>query len=289
MGLDPTPRPWADLVFHVLAHVHGTAGLAASVYDPRYVAFAERRLGPAAARTLAEDAAALGALAPTHEALARTQLLAWLFRDLDRPSAVVAKELGALEAADVDAPELLSALAQEARAVELLRCAAELERDLFETLGPPRFDADALAKALDRATEVAPGLALGRVACVRSLALRGRVLGDEIWVGAPDEELGVSVEHAAWQASHEATVREVGEAARRARLGASERDVEAASVVLLAERASAAKRAEEHSRWLGVFGAAGPTTDRASLSSELGRLVAEQLAQPAAGGARSGT
>ncbi|MBW2459905.1 MAG: hypothetical protein JRI68_35775, partial [Deltaproteobacteria bacterium] len=77
-------RSWPDLVFHVLAHVADTAHLPASVFDPTYVQYAEGHLGPAAQRPLAEDAAVLGRVLPTHEELARAQLLAWLFDDVDQ-------------------------------------------------------------------------------------------------------------------------------------------------------------------------------------------------------------
>jgi hypothetical protein len=53
---------WADLVFHVLAHVEATQALAASLWDRTYVAFVERHLGPAAHRALGEDARVLGSL-----------------------------------------------------------------------------------------------------------------------------------------------------------------------------------------------------------------------------------
>lgn len=278
MKLDRRPRPWADLVFHVLAHVRGTAALPASLYDARYVALVERQLGPASSRTLEEDARALAELAPTHEALAETQLLAWLFQDLGRASAVVARELGDLHPEDVDAPALVPGLLRRRAAVELLRCAAELERDSFERLAPSPWDADALEQALDEASALAPDLSSATVACIRSLALRGRVLGAEIWVGIPSEELGVSREHVVWQASHEATVWEVSRAGRRSRHDVGERDVEAVAVVLLAERALRAGKGAEHRRYLEVFGPHRPATERHALGPEQAELVATLLA-----------
>src|SRR5437773_2584246 len=75
-------KPFAELVYHVLAHVPGDA--AASAYDPHYIAWCAERLGPLSERALADDANALATLAPSHDALVRAQLLAWMFDDLPR-------------------------------------------------------------------------------------------------------------------------------------------------------------------------------------------------------------
>lgn len=275
MLLDPRPRPFADLVFHVLAHAEATARVPASVFDARYVALSARSVGPAQERTLAEDVQAIARLAPSHAALARIQLVAWLFRDLERASAAAPRALDELGASEVDAPELLPLLRADP-AAELLRCAAELEREAFERLPPVELDPGALGEALRWTREVAPGLDRGRVACVRSLGVRGRVLGDEIWVGVPSEELGVGVEHLGWQASHEATVREVGDELARRGLSLAERGREALAVVLLARRAERAGRAEAHARWLAVFGS--PDTSGQGLAPELAALLDELAA-----------
>jgi len=275
--LDRRPRPWAELVFHVLAHVRGTSSLAASVFDPRYVRWAESALGPARDRTLATDAAALAQLAPSHESLARTQVLAWLFTSLERASAVAVRPLEELEAQEVDAPELLAALLTSAAPVELLRCAAELEREAHARL--PAIDVDfvGVERELSRVSSAAPGLSSTRIALVSSLGRRGRVMRGEIWVGAPCAELEVTASHVAWQAAHEATVREVADALRISDQRGSERGVEQAAVVVLAERSRSGGLAAEHETWLAHFGANRPETDRRGLTGLWGPLVSELL------------
>lgn len=259
---------WGDLVHHVLAHVAGSSGLAASVHDRRYVAYCERRLGSAAERPLGEDAEALARLAPTHAELARASLLAWLFRDVGHARAAGARALGELSPNEVSEPVLLAPL-RSSPAAELLWCACLLEHEVHARLPALTPDRSAIERGLRHARAVAPGLGECDVRLVRSLCLRGRVRGDCIWVGVPDAELGVSIEHVLWQASHEATVRELG---RRA-LGAAERAVEHAAVVLLAERAERAGRAEEHGRWLAHFGSNAPPLGRGALSPAARRLL----------------
>jgi hypothetical protein len=261
------PRSWPEAVFHVLAHVRGTAALPASAYDPVYVAWAERRLGPAGARVLGEDAEVLATALPTHEALASVQLLAWLFDDAN-----VAARNGERELADVDAarPELVEPLVARGPAVEVLRCAALLEREAVERLGPLDFDASALGRALHEATRAAPFLEQASITPVRALRLRGRALATaipDILVGAPCTDLGVDCEHAAWQAAHEATVAEVSIATDLA-----ERRCEAVAVVLLHERAADAGLAALHARWLARL--AAPSTDPATLRDEERAVVA---------------
>ncbi|MCL4748830.1 MAG: hypothetical protein KJ015_01655 [Myxococcales bacterium] len=266
------PPRFADLVFHVLAHVRRSAGEAASVYDPEWVRFAASHLGPAESRTLAEDADALGQLAPGHEALSRLQLVAWLFADVERARVVAARELADLGPDEVDAPELLATLRQLGPAPELLRVAAELERPFFERLPAPEHDWARSAASFEAMLGVAPELGQCTVELVRSLRLRGRVRGSRIWVGVPDPALGPTLEHVSWQAAHEATVREVGRHAR-----AAERRVEQMAVVLLAARARRQGRDADHGRWLAHFGANAPETNPSSLDEAEQRLVSELL------------
>jgi hypothetical protein len=233
-----TGRSWAELVFHVLAHVRATAHLPASAYDETYVAFVAAHAGPAAERTLAEDAAVLGPALPTHELLARAQLVALLFGD-----AAEAGLHAAVDLHDLPRRELGAALAEVARAAEILRCAALLEEEVVAALPATPLDVAALRDAIALVLPAAPRLASYRLVAVRSLRLRGRLFGDEIWIGAPSAELALGAEHVAWQAAHEATV---GEVALRMR---GERAVEHAAVALLRERAAAAGVAEGHARW----------------------------------------
>jgi hypothetical protein len=260
-GLGPS---FAELVYHVLAHVRATAWLPASVYDRRYVAFCERRLGPASERALGEDRVLLGRVVTSHEQLARLQLLAWLVRDAETAALLGGRALEELEPGEVNDPTVL---AQLDRGSELLWCAALLELHAFRQLPPVELDLDLLGQSLALALAVAPALSECRLEIVRALCQRGRIRHGAIWVGMPDPELGVSADHVIWQACHEATVHELA-ARARTRPGtrcASEREVEHAAVVLLAERATRAGEGKAHRRWLAHFGSNAPSIARASL------------------------
>jgi hypothetical protein len=264
--------PWPDLVFHVLDHVEGTARLPASSFDRRYVAFCREHLGPAEERTLGEDARVLSVVAPNHRTLASVQLLAWTFASLERAVAAAPRELGELRDGDVDRPELLGMLREHRDATEILRCAAELEREHHARLPPVATSFDAVTEELARVGLAAPWLARCPVRLVRALCLRGRVLQREIWVGVPDPVLGVTVEHVSWQAAHEATVAEVSERGELA-----EREVEHAAVVLLAERARRAGLARGHARWLAHFGTNAPPIQSTLLPQHVQNVVDELL------------
>ncbi|MCC6526452.1 MAG: hypothetical protein IT373_27640 [Polyangiaceae bacterium] len=307
---------WPDLILHVLAHVAGTADLPASVYDPAYVAFAARHLGPAGARTLAEDAAALAVLLPSHAALARAQLVAWLFPSPEAAGACAERDLGELAreppaeiACRAALATLASAPALELSGLELLRCAALLEAPSHAALPPAVLEAEErarLAEALDALVPVAPWLARVDVVPHRALRLRGRVRRRtlarspgshalaEIWTGLPCDDPGPDVAHVAWQAAHEASVLEVtrvaehaagpaaGERAVEHAAGpaAGERAVEHAAVVLLAERAEEAGRAAERAAWYAHFGPDAPHVSRARLAPAEAELVARCRAAP---------
>lgn len=265
---------WPEAVFHVLAHVSATAHLPASVFDSEYIAFVQRHVGPARERPLGQDAALLGTLLATHEQLARAQLIAWLFDSVEQVSGAAGGELAELQAAQVAAPELLPVLVRAGPAVEVLRCAAELELDALAELPPASYDAKRLQGGLESASVVAPGLSRSVVTPLRSLRLRGRVRGRVIWVGAPGPQPGPTLEHVIWQACHEATVGEVSRLAVDRDVGLAERAVERVAVVLLAERAVTAGRAAEHARWFSHFGAGAPSTAAERLERPAQELLA---------------
>lgn len=267
-----------ELVFHVLAHVRDTAGLAPSVFDAAWVAFVERHAGSSAARTLAEDARVIGRTATTHRALAEVQLLAWLFEDASRMAACADRNLDALSAAEVDDPGLLPLLVASAHRVtiEVLRAAAELEAEVYAALPAPRHDARALAAALARVERVSPELRRCVVETVRPLRLRGRVRGARIWVGLPCDEQGPTAEHVAWQAAHEATVAEVHARAREAELPVTHAPIEHAALVLLAERAARRSQGAAHTRWLAHLRGL-PTLERAALDDGYRAVVDRSL------------
>jgi hypothetical protein len=273
IGRRASPAPgFAQLIYHVLAHVQLTAALAASAYDRRYVSYVERRLGPASERPLGEDLAVLGRIAPSHEALARLQLLAWLVRDIETAAGLGDRALSELAPGDVDDPELLAELDPSA---ELLWCAALLELEAFRALPPVELESSALGARFERALMVAPALGECRIEIVRALCRRGRIRRRVIWVGLPEPELGVSHGHVLWQACHEATVHELATLARTLPAAArpSERELEHAAVVRLAERAASAGEGDEHRAWLAHFGANAPPTARACLPERALRLL----------------
>ena len=228
----------------MLAHVRGTAGLAPSVYDADYVAQCEAVLGPASERVLGEDATVLANAMPTHGLLAQGQLLAWLFASSERAARCADRDLAALKPAEVDRPELLHHLSALGAPVELLRAAALLEQPSHARLPPPQLDFEKFSQVLQRMEPLAPLLGGMRVSVSRALRLRGRVVGDEVWVG-----LAPSVEHMGWQAAHEATVAEVSE--QGATLGHDA--LERKAVAQLRERAERAGLGGSHRRWLLLF------------------------------------
>lgn len=245
---------WAEAVFHVLAHVRATAHLAPSAYDPSYVAEAARALGPAEERLLAADAARIGALATTFDAMVDVEQLAWLFDSPGRARACVERDLAVLEASDVDHPRSLPAVRRAGAVAEILRAAAEIEAPLCAKLPPLALDERALDQALAEATVMAPLLASSTVGVVRALGIRGRVVASDegdtaprIWVGA------ASTEHMAFQAAHEATVWEVGCDAAKAGIPWVHEDVEREAIRRLRARAEAQGKGEAHQRWLSCF------------------------------------
>jgi len=262
-------------VFHVLAHVASGAHLPSSLFDPAYCAFAERHLGSPVTRALGSDIEVIGRLVTDHGALAALQALAWAFHDGEQAARVREKELASLSEGDVADAAWLDALHRGGPAMEVLRAAAELEAPSFARLPPVDSDGEDLTRALAEVAPCAPHLAVLRVATVRSLRLRGRVARGVIWVGAPGREPPLSVEHAAWQACHEATVDEVGVALASG--GASERTVEHAALVLLALRASDHGRAAEHARWYATFGGRAPALDAAALPADVRAVVLRLL------------
>lgn len=250
----------------MLAHVHETAHLPASVYDAAYVRFIAEHAVPVAHRTLDEDVVLLARALPDHASLARAQLVALLFDDVERAAERATSDLHELPIGE----QLVDALRPITHAVELLRCAALLEQPTLEQLPPVTSDEAALRRALGRVVPASPTLVGYTLVPLRSLRLRGRLIGDEIWVGAPSDDLALTAEHVAWQAAHEATV---GEIATRA-AAAEERSIEHAAVVLLAERANERGLTEAHQHWLAHFGEVPPPR-REALSPALRALIDE--------------
>lgn len=234
---------WAELIFHVLAHVR--VGVPASAYDERWIEWVRGHAGPAGERPLGEDAVALARAAPSHQALANVQLLAWMFDDAARATACNDRTLDQLTDADVDDALTLRAVQRDPVAAEVLRAAAELEADVVAALPP--------LTVLDPIAPVAPWVEGFSVIGIAALRLRGRVHRDRIFVGVPCRELGISSEHVAWQTAHEATVARLHRAAIEQRVPITHESLEHAAIVMLREHAARTHREGEHARWLGHF------------------------------------
>jgi len=265
---------WAELVFHVLAHVR--SGVPAAVFDPTWTAFVARHT--TGERTIDEDAGLIASVATTHDALAEVQLLAWLFEGAGRTAAVADRPLDALRPADVDAPELLPVLvaSRYRAAIEVLRAAAELEVGVVAALPPAEHDPRAMDAAFARVSAAAPELLGCRIEHVRPLMLRGRARGRRIWVGVPCARLGPTVEHVAWQAAHEATVVEIAERARARGLSVRYLPLEQSALFVLRARAERCGLGAAHAAWLGHFSAL-PSLERAAIEPAFVALIDQSL------------
>jgi len=271
MTVDTAHSPWADLVFHVLAHL--PSDVPASLFEPRYLAFVEQALGPAP-RGLLDDLGTLAGIAVGPRRYATLQELAWLFETPEEVARIVGRDLAELDGADVKHPALLARLLAVGPEVEVLRSLAELEAERHARLPPSRPDRARLRTELERARSAAPALEHCRIRCLRPLVLRGRVRGSDIWVGAAGTEPGPTPAHAAWQAAHEATVGEL----RALVSGAidDDRPLEQAALVLLRERAARAGLGEPHARWLAHLSRL-PALERDGLGEPFGPHVARLL------------
>lgn len=239
---------WAEAVFHVLAHVD-VGRVAASCHDARWIAWAEARLGPAAERALGQDLGVIGGALATHDALARAQVLAWLWTDGASVRAATRSDLAELTPADVADETALRTLRELGPAAEVLRAAVELELPLLAALEPVALDAEACSTAFALVAPAAPQLPRCQVSLARPLPRRGRVHRAHIIVGAPGIA-GAELDHVAWQAAHEATVLEV---ARSSRAPALFEDLERTALGLLRSRARRGGLEDAHRRWLATL------------------------------------
>lgn len=247
---------WTESVFHVLAHVDAR-GIPASCYSPAWIAWVAARCGPASERALGDDLQVITRVAPGHDLLARAQAVAWIFDDARSARAAADDELASI--ARGAHPDALAIARTALPLAEVVRAAAELELDFIEEIEPI---SDAALRDLGAALDVvaaAASVSDVAIAIARPLGLRGRVLGRSVLVGCPG--IGCDAEHAAWQAAHEATVREVTLEGPK-----SFADVERTAIARLRSRARAAGLGDAHARWLERLdlGALGPITDIAN-------------------------
>ena len=269
-------EPWVSLVFHVLAHVRASSA-AADLFSAEYVQYVADTAGPAASRPLGESVAALASIVRSHEEWVRLQHVAWLFDGLAGAQAAALIDLAALAGVERVRMPSLRALVPVSPAAELLRASALLEAPVHAALPVLAWDRTVLAVELSRACAIAPRLAVAPVHVVPALTFRGRAFGSAIWIGAPVERFRVSVEHAALQAAHEATVLEVNEAAASSGMSLAERAGEAVAVVVFAERAAAQGRAGEHAVWAARFGLRPEHCAREGLPSSSAALARRLL------------
>lgn len=274
---------WADLVFHVLAHVTGSRAPAA-LHAPAYTAWVAAQLGPIEARPLGEDVGALRALLADANMCAAVQPLAVLFSDAAQARRLATMEFGALTASHGIEPELLACLRRVIAPAELLRCSALLELEAHARLAPAVSEFAQLRAGLGEVVRCAPRLGGCPLRLSRALTHHGRVFGSRVYVGVPDARLGVDSAHVAMQAAHESTVLEVFERARSSNHAWSERRIEAVAVVVLARRAAGAGLTGQHADWARIWGVRAEHTDPASLNAEA-RALAQQLIREHAAGA----
>jgi hypothetical protein len=208
-----------------------------------------------------------------HQELAELGLLAWLFDTLEQAERAALTNLDELGPEAVADPAVFLHLLQHRPAAEVLRCAALLERGPFTMLPRPASDQRQTLAALTEVAGVAPELERCSVHLLLPLWRRGRIRDTQIWVGLPGVKGGPDNHHLAWQAAHEATVREVSVLALQVIERSEARAVEQAAVVLLAERAQNRALSEPHARWLAHFGGNAPPLGRSSLTRDWNRVL----------------
>ncbi len=244
-------RRYAELVLHVLGHV----GLPepGSLYEPEYVTWCAERLGQVQGRELGEDARLLSELLAPLDLRLRVQLLALLFEGDSDAARAGLVDLDAFEDQGVRGydPAVWRQLLPSRTQVEVLRVACEVERVHLARISPPNPE-PALDRYLVEITEVAPMLARLPVRQLRPLWRRGRLMQQEIWVGVAKEGEGPGFEHVAWQAAHEATLRELSLLWRSTE--GYDFELECASLALIGERARRSRHGEAQLRWWGALG-----------------------------------
>ena len=208
--VEPT-SPFADLAFHVLAHLDVPGHT--SLFDSRYVRWARSGLSAGAVEAIAEDAAVLSALHAAEPHVESVHALPFLHARIEDMLRSAARPLEELTRADVADAGVLEALRSvDAKLVEILRAdlalaGAAYARAFEERIRPALERAcDALRDAYAIACDLMPSLLTARVELAHPLGARGRVIRDRIVVGAPAEWNDVTPESAIVLAMHERAV-----------------------------------------------------------------------------------
>jgi len=186
----------ADLVFHALSFVPAGAGAApavraASLYDPRRIAFARGTMAADAYLPIEEDAGVLSGLLGEVEVAHGIGWLAELFVGLEPMRACARRGLDEIAAGEVASPVALAALrALPAAPVEILRADVALvsrafEGELARSLGPHR---DLALASIEARLSALPSWlegALGDVELSATLGGHGRGFERAVVVGVP--------------------------------------------------------------------------------------------------------
>lgn len=200
---------FTQLVAHLFAHVSiaGPGNLA----DPRYVAWASERLGPADRAMLEHDAALLARLWADDPRLDVLHGLCELHGDLDGFRATANRSLAALRSDEVRDPELLAVL-RSIDPAEFVHASLAVTVDAFADSLEEIASELVLARArvlpwLERMAMHVPELDAVAIELVWAMGEHGRALPSRILVGAPAVWNRMEPARAAVLAAHEALVR----------------------------------------------------------------------------------
>ncbi|MFO0552434.1 MAG: hypothetical protein U0271_28860 [Polyangiaceae bacterium] len=272
----------AELVFHGLAMIPVTTTSsapvrAASLFDERYCAFVRAHL-PVDARAPFEDDAAL--LAQLFEDVRVAHGIGWmaaLHLELDALLATARSTLAELVPAQVSSPLALGALASLPEApVELFRAAILLAAPAFDAAFDLVFGEHLSAlehEVTECARAVGPRI-LDGVRLSATLGLHGRVLANEIYVGAtalPGEPIDPAPTLVL--IAHERAVSLAHAALTERGLRSDWSTVEAVALAAEPRLLSGTPLEAAQSAWLGSLGRAGLATMDSELSDIADRIV----------------
>lgn len=187
---------YTEVVFHLLAFVpvdRGAPALAraASLWSPRYQAYAKAQLPRDAVEPCERDGALLGSLLSRPEVATTMQLLAILHQDVPQALRSALRNVGELRPGDVDSPGALAALRTlPAEPVEIARIAVALAapevESVYEAVIGPFVSATIaeMAPHLAACAAAIPALGTADIRLSATLGPHGRGYGDTVIVGS---------------------------------------------------------------------------------------------------------